>query len=79
MASSMFLGLGALLVFAGVVIAFSIIGVLTGEKRAVGRSVAAVQAINSAPKELATEIDVVLHRPRDRAVQRAARRDRAVR
>ena len=58
MASTMFLGLGTLLLFGGVVIAFSIIGVLTGERRAVGRSVAAVQAINSAPKELATEIDV---------------------
>jgi tight adherence protein C len=58
MASSMFLGFGALLVFGGVVIAFSIIGVLTSEKRAVSRSVAAVQAINSAPKELTTEIDV---------------------
>ena len=58
MASSMFLGLGALLVFGGVVFAFSIIGVLTSERRAVGRSVAAVQALNSAPKELATEIDV---------------------
>ena len=58
MASSMFLGLGALLIFAGVVVAFSIIGVLTSEKRAVGRSVAAVQALNSAPTELATEMDV---------------------
>ena len=58
MVSSMFLGLGALLVFGGVVIAFSIIGVLTSEKRAVGRSVAAVQALSSAPKELTTEIDV---------------------
>lgn len=58
MVSSMFLGLGALLVFGGVVIAFSIIGVLTSEKRAVGRSVAAVQALNSAPKELTAEIDV---------------------
>ena len=58
MASSMFLGLGALLIFAGVVIAFSIIGVLTSEKRAVGRSVAAIQAINSAPQELTSEIDI---------------------
>ncbi len=54
----MFLGLGALLIFTGVLLAFSIIGVLTSERRAVGRSVAAVQAINSAPKELTTEIDV---------------------
>jgi tight adherence protein C len=58
MSSALFLGLGALLLFAGVVIAFSIIGVLTSERRAVGRSVAAVQAINSAPQELAGEIDV---------------------
>ena len=58
MISSAFLGFGAFLLFGGIVIAFSIIGVLTGEKRAVSRSVAAVQALNSAPKELATEIDV---------------------
>lgn len=58
MGSATFLGLGALLLFAGVVIAFSIIGVLTNEKRAVSRSVAAVQAMNSAPKTLTAEIDV---------------------
>ena len=58
MSSAMILGLGSLLLFGGVVIAFSIIGVLTSEKRAVSRSVAAVQAINSAPKELTSEIDI---------------------
>ena len=58
MTSAMMLGLGSLLLFGGVVIAFSIIGVLTGEKRAVSRSVAAVQAINSAPAELTSEIDI---------------------
>lgn len=58
MTSTVVLGIGSLLLFGGVVIAFSIIGVLTGEKRAVSRSVAAVQAINSAPKELTSEIDV---------------------
>ncbi|GIN05659.1 type II secretion system protein [Planomonospora venezuelensis] len=54
----MVLSLGALLIFAGILLAFSIIGVVTGERRAVGRSVAAIQALNSAPKELAIEIDV---------------------
>lgn len=58
MSATLVLGLGSLLVFGGVLISFSIIGVLTSEKRAVSRSVAAVQAINSAPKELTSEIDV---------------------
>lgn len=57
MTPSLLLALGATCLFGGIVLAFSIIGVLTSERRAVGRSVAAVQALNSAPKELTTEID----------------------
>jgi tight adherence protein C len=58
MTSAMILTLGSLLLFGGLLIALSIVGVLTSERRAVSRSVAAVQAINSAPAELTSEIDV---------------------
>lgn len=58
MTPALLLGLGALMIFGSIVLAFSIIGVLTGERRAVARSVAAVQAIGSAPASLAKEIDV---------------------
>jgi tight adherence protein C len=57
MTPSFLLGLGALLLFSGIVLAFAIIGVLTSERRAVGRSVAAIQALNSAPTAMVTEID----------------------
>lgn len=57
MTSTLLLGMGSLMIFSAIVIAFSIIGVLTGERRAVARSVAAVQALSSAPKSLAQEID----------------------
>lgn len=53
----MFLTLGAGLLFAALVLAFSIIGVLTSERRAVARSVAAVQAMNAAPTVIADELD----------------------
>lgn len=53
----MLLMLGAGLLFAALVLAFSIVGVLTSERRAVARSVAAVQAMNSAPSIIAEELD----------------------
>jgi tight adherence protein C len=53
----MLLLLGAGLVFAAMVLAFSIVGVLTGERRAVARSVAAVQAMNAAPTIVSDELD----------------------
>lgn len=53
----MLLTLGAGLLFAALVLAFSIVGVLTSEKRAVARSVAAVQAMNAAPSVIAEELD----------------------
>lgn len=53
----MLLLLGAGLLFAALVLAFSIMGVLTSERRAVARSVAAVQAMNSAPSVIADELD----------------------
>jgi tight adherence protein C len=53
----MLLLLGAVLVFAALVMSLSIMGVLTSERRAVARSVAAVQAINSAPSIMTEELD----------------------
>lgn len=49
------LGLG--LIFIGLVIALATIGVLTSEKQAVGRSLAAVQAINAAPSAMRQELN----------------------
>lgn len=53
----MLLLLGAGLLFAALVLTFSIMGVLTSERRAVARSVAAVQAMNSAPSSITAELD----------------------
>jgi tight adherence protein C len=53
----MLLMLGAGLLFAALVLAFSIMGVLTTERRAVARSVAAVQAMNAAPSIISVELD----------------------
>lgn len=53
----MLLLLGAGLLFTALVVALSIVGVLTNERRAVARSVAAVQAINSAPTLVADELE----------------------
>jgi tight adherence protein C len=53
----MLLLLGAGLLFASLVLAFSIVGVLTSERRAVARSVAAVNAINTAPSIMTAELD----------------------
>jgi tight adherence protein C len=48
---------GAVLLCAGLTLALSIIGVATTERRGVARSVAAIQAIDSAPAELKGEIE----------------------
>lgn len=53
----MFLTLGAGLLFAALVLTFSIIGVLTAERRAMARSLAAVQAIHSAPSIISAELE----------------------
>jgi tight adherence protein C len=53
----MMLLLGAALLFAAMALALSIMGVLTSERRAVARSVAAVQAMNSAPSIISDELD----------------------
>lgn len=57
MSATMFLLLGATLVFAGLALVLSILGVLTTERRAVTRSLAAIQAINSAPEVLKGELE----------------------
>lgn len=52
MSSSMFLILGAILFFASVTLALSLIGVTSSERRAVSRSLGAIQALASAPAAL---------------------------
>ena len=49
--------LGAVLVCAATILFLSVIGVITSERRGVARSVAAVQALESAPDVLKQEID----------------------
>lgn len=51
------LGLGLLGIFASLGIALTIIGVATQEKRAVGRSLAAMDALSSAPAEMTKELE----------------------
>ncbi len=51
----LFAGLGA--IFLSLTLALSLIGVATGEKRAVGRSLAAIQTINAAPEAMRQELD----------------------
>jgi len=55
--TEMTLLLGAGLVCASMILALSVIGVITSERRGVARSVAAVQALDSAPSILKEEID----------------------
>jgi tight adherence protein C len=53
----MLLLLGAGLLFTALVLSFSIVGVLTNERRAVARSVAAVNAMNAAPSVITAELE----------------------
>ena len=55
---SMILLLGAGLICVAITLALSIIGVATSERRGVARSVAAVQALGSAPREIREEVEV---------------------
>ena len=52
MSSSMFLMLGAGLIFAAFTLALSLIGVTTSERRGVARSIGAIRALDSAPSGL---------------------------
>lgn len=54
---TMLLMLGAALLFTALVVALSVIGVLTSEKKAVGRSVAAIQAIGAPVSMINEELD----------------------
>ena len=49
--------LGAALLCAGMILSLTVIGVVTSERRGVARSVAAVQALDSAPSVLKAEIE----------------------
>jgi tight adherence protein C len=57
MAPLLLLALGLLAIFGGIVLALSVIGIATQERRAVGRSLAAIRAINAAPEALRDELD----------------------
>lgn len=58
MSASLLLLLGGLLLFAAIALSLSIIGVATNERRSVARSLAAVQALDSAPDVLKAELEV---------------------
>lgn len=57
MSPTLLLLAGGLLVFLAVALSLSLVGVVTNEKRAVGRSLAAIQAIDSAPASLKDELE----------------------
>ena len=57
MSETTFLLLGAGLLCAAMILALSVIGVITSERRGVARSVAAIQALDSAPAILKQEIE----------------------
>ncbi|QIX27813.1 type II secretion system F family protein [Nocardioides sp. JQ2195] len=57
MSSTLILLLGGLLLFSAFALTLSVIGVATAERRAVGRSLAAVQAIDQAPDILREELE----------------------
>lgn len=58
MSSTLFLMVGGLLVFLSLSLVLSIVGVITAERRSVARSVAAIQALDSAPDVLKQELEV---------------------
>lgn len=55
--SDLMLLLGAGLLCAAMILSLTVIGVITSERRGVGRSVAAIQALDSAPSVLREEVD----------------------
>lgn len=57
MSATLVLALGGLLLFAALTLALSLIGVVTNERRGVARSVASIQALNSAPDVLREELE----------------------
>jgi tight adherence protein C len=57
MSTTLILGLGAVLLCIGIVLALSTIGVVTAERRGVARSVAAIQAMDKAPAAMKAEVE----------------------
>ncbi len=57
MSSAVILYAGGLLLIAGVTLSLSLIGVVTGERRGVARSIAAIRALDEAPSALRAELD----------------------
>lgn len=57
MSSTLILLLGAGMVFLALVLSLSLIGVATGERRGVARSVAAIRALDAAPESLKEELE----------------------
>src|SRR3954466_5663949 len=55
MSDQMMLLIGLGVIFLGVLLRLATIGVITSERQAVGRSLAAVQAIQTAPKAMRSE------------------------
>lgn len=58
MSNSMLLVLGLGAIFASIALALATVGAITSERRAVGRSLAAVQAIKTAPAQMRNELDL---------------------
>lgn len=57
MAPTLLFAFGLVAIFVSITLVLSVIGVATAEKRAVGRSLAAINAINAAPEPLRRELD----------------------
>jgi tight adherence protein C len=57
MSPTVLLIIGLVALFASVTMCLSVVGVATAEKRAIGRSLAAINAINSAPESMRQELD----------------------
>jgi tight adherence protein C len=58
MASTLILMIGAGFIFAAVVLALSVIGVVTAERRSTARTLAAIRAIDSAPEPLKKDLEL---------------------
>lgn len=57
MSSTLILLLGGGAVFCSIVLALSVVGVATSERRGVGRSLAAIRALDAAPESMRQELD----------------------
>lgn len=57
MSATMFLALGGLMLFVALALMLSVVGVVTAERRGVGRSLAAIKALDDAPDVLKKELE----------------------